>query len=327
MAADVALLGSSSDHGGTIISASPDVHACGIQVARCGDRHACPIPGHGVTEIVVCDPTVFANGRGVARVSDKAGCGATSTTATTAWRIRAEWPADRREDRPVNEPEIEGTKRRLVDAAEKLISERGPAGVSLREITSEAGANVAAVNYHFHGKEGLLRAVCSRRLDPLQDRRTRLLALVEDAAGEAAPSVEDIVHAFVEPAFDLHRRHPRFLRVLSHILVLSLEERAAYIDLEQVRQVVAGFAAALSSALPEVPLPDIVWGLSFMHGALMDTWVRLLEIRAISDGVATYDTEETMMTRLVAFATGGLRALDRQDGRTSPAGGGIPPRA
>ena len=74
-----ALLGSTTDHGGVVITASPDVHACGIKVARCGDKHACPIPGHGVTEIVVCDPKVFSNRVGVARIGDKAGCGATIT--------------------------------------------------------------------------------------------------------------------------------------------------------------------------------------------------------------------------------------------------------
>jgi len=74
-----ALLGSPTDHGGTIISGSSDVHACGVPVARCGDQHACPIPGHGVTAIVTCDPKVFANSLGVAHIGDKAGCGATIT--------------------------------------------------------------------------------------------------------------------------------------------------------------------------------------------------------------------------------------------------------
>jgi len=71
--------GSPTDHGGTITTANPGVHACGVKVARCGDQHACPIPGHGVTAIVTCDPTVFANGQGVARIGDKSACGATIT--------------------------------------------------------------------------------------------------------------------------------------------------------------------------------------------------------------------------------------------------------
>lgn len=81
-----ALLGSRSSHGGTIVTASPDVFACGIPVARCGDRHSCPIPGHGVTSIVVCDPRVFANGQGVARIGDRAACGATiAVGCPTVW--------------------------------------------------------------------------------------------------------------------------------------------------------------------------------------------------------------------------------------------------
>ena len=36
-----------------------------------------------------------------------------------------------------------------MDAALDLLAERGEEGVSLRELTNAAGANVAAVSYHF----------------------------------------------------------------------------------------------------------------------------------------------------------------------------------
>ncbi|MBT2773851.1 PAAR domain-containing protein [Halomonas sp. ISL-60] len=45
-------------------------------VARKGDLHRCPIPGHGTTEIVTGSPSQV-EGQPVARVSDKTGCGAT----------------------------------------------------------------------------------------------------------------------------------------------------------------------------------------------------------------------------------------------------------
>jgi uncharacterized Zn-binding protein involved in type VI secretion len=73
----VARLGDTSDHGGVIISASDDVFANGIGVARLGDLHDCPIPGHGVTPIVTSSEKVFANDRGVARIGDQAACAAT----------------------------------------------------------------------------------------------------------------------------------------------------------------------------------------------------------------------------------------------------------
>ncbi len=41
------------------------------------------------------------------------------------------------------------TQARLLDAALEMISERGEDGVTLRELTDAAEANVAAVSYHF----------------------------------------------------------------------------------------------------------------------------------------------------------------------------------
>lgn len=69
-------IGTVSDHGGVVVSGSYDVSLCGVYVARCGDLHACPRKGHGVTPIVTCSPNVTVNGRGVARQFDVAACGA-----------------------------------------------------------------------------------------------------------------------------------------------------------------------------------------------------------------------------------------------------------
>lgn len=74
--AQVARLGDTSSHGGTIITSAEHVFANGIKVARIGDMHSCPIPEHGVTPIVTGSGSVFAEGAGVARIGDSVGCGA-----------------------------------------------------------------------------------------------------------------------------------------------------------------------------------------------------------------------------------------------------------
>ena len=77
------------------------------------------------------------------------------------------------------------TKNDLLEAAEKLFAEHGFARSSLRAITREAGANLASVNYHFGSKEGLVRAVFARRLEPLNQERLALLdRCLESAAGD-----------------------------------------------------------------------------------------------------------------------------------------------
>jgi AcrR family transcriptional regulator len=52
-----------------------------------------------------------------------------------------------------------GTRAQLLEAAGELFAERGYDGVTGKEICLKAGANTAAINYHFGGMEGLYLAV------------------------------------------------------------------------------------------------------------------------------------------------------------------------
>jgi AcrR family transcriptional regulator len=47
------------------------------------------------------------------------------------------------------------TRQRLLDVAETLFAEHGFAATSVRDITSAAACNLAAVNYHFRDKQNL----------------------------------------------------------------------------------------------------------------------------------------------------------------------------
>ena len=53
--------------------------------------------------------------------------------------------------------ELSGTKRALVLAAGELFAEQGVGNTSVRTIAEQAGANIAAINYHFGSKENLYR--------------------------------------------------------------------------------------------------------------------------------------------------------------------------
>ena len=76
---EIALLNSSSDHGGKIITATAKFTAGGINGVVDGDLHKCPIKGHGTTPITGTSK-VKSNGSKIVRVGDKAGCGATIST-------------------------------------------------------------------------------------------------------------------------------------------------------------------------------------------------------------------------------------------------------
>lgn len=66
--------------------------------------------------------------------------------------------AVRQAARPAGSRQSGGTKARILDAAEDLFVEHGFEAMSMRQITSRAAVNLAAVNYHFGSKEEIGRA-------------------------------------------------------------------------------------------------------------------------------------------------------------------------
>ncbi len=56
----------------------------------------------------------------------------------------------------------EGTKRHVIDAAERLFSELGFAGTSIRDIAVASGVSHPLIQHHFATKEGLYHAVLRR---------------------------------------------------------------------------------------------------------------------------------------------------------------------
>lgn len=113
--------------------------------------------------------------------------------------------------------QVEGdTRLRLVEAAERLIGERGVANVSVRDITTEAGASSASVHYHFDTKEGLIRAVLDSRFAV-----TNLARLQTAAATASLNSVGDLAEAIVRPAF-AYRHAPESTHYMDFVAALLL---------------------------------------------------------------------------------------------------------
>jgi AcrR family transcriptional regulator len=99
----------------------------------------------------------------------------------------------------------------MIDAAERLIADRGIGNVSVRDITSAAGVNTAAVNYHFGTKEGLLEAIVQRHAEQFGDRRAELLHGVPDDELTLRVVVTALVVATAELAADTEHGGRLFL--------------------------------------------------------------------------------------------------------------------
>jgi AcrR family transcriptional regulator len=206
------------------------------------------------------------------------------------------------------------TRTSLLDSAERLFAELGIAGASMRAITRAAGANLAAVHYHFGSKEGLVKAVFSRRLEPLnRNRLERLEALAMTGRGR---DVEGIIEAFVVPPLQMIGREPGG-RAFAQLLARAVMEPGAdsrELVLEQFEEVVSRFTSALEQALPQLSREETLWRFHFMIGSLSFTAGLgfLVEHRT---GVPTpADDPAPVIARLVRFLTGGMEQLPADTG-------------
>ena len=208
----------------------------------------------------------------------------------------------------MSSPQQPDTKEKILDTAEKLFAIDGYSVTSLRSITSEAGVNLAAINYHFKSKEGLLMAVLHRRIDPMNKSRLEKLDALE-AAGE--PGVEPIVRAMLEPALKMKERfgvHGEYaIRILGrlHGDPAGVPDQL-FTDLFQ--EAFRRFTAAFSRAMPAIPEAERHWRLHFVIGAMAHTLVTSLKLEELTCGLCDPSDTDAMVERIVAFATAGLTA-------------------
>ena len=92
------------------------------------------------------------------------------------------------------------TRSQLLDAGLTLFSKYGYDSVTTRQLASEAGANIAAIAYHFGGKRDLYRAVLHQLVEdtePLLGPVAQRMAEGIAAAGADRPALARVVVGFV----------------------------------------------------------------------------------------------------------------------------------
>jgi len=198
------------------------------------------------------------------------------------------------------------TKERILSAAEELFARHGFAGASLRAVTATANVNLAAVNYHFGSKENLINEVFRRRLDQLTE--TRLNAL-KAAKQRPDPTLEGILVAFVEPAFELTRDHQggaAFMRVLARAYAEHDQRLRKFLS-DNYGHVLKAFAQAIAALMPELDKEALYWRLDFIAGALT---YAMSEFGMVKRPANRSEEEHRRQAarEFVRFAVAGLRA-------------------
>ncbi len=202
------------------------------------------------------------------------------------------------------------TRTRILDAAEELFVEHGLDATSMRMLTSRAGVNLAAVNYHFGSKDSLIQEVFQRRLVELNRQRLAALDRVEAEAGSNGVRPSQVLEAFFRPSLELATDTEHGGRTFMQLLGRTYTEPNAFVRkflAEEYAETLQRFLTALYDSLPGVPREEILWRFHFMMGA---TSYAIAGTDALQLFAGKFDDEdpERLMPRLMSFLLGGLRA-------------------
>jgi AcrR family transcriptional regulator len=205
-------------------------------------------------------------------------------------------------------PEAEAATKQLVfNAAERLFALHGFQNVSVRDITAEAGVNLASVNYHFGSKDALLFEIFRRRTTELNRERAKMLHEANDRHG-GKPPVRDILAAlFTPPLRWLDPSNDR--RISLQFLIRARSEGTA-----EIREVLSSdvshlkrFADALIAARSDLPVGEAYWRLHFVLGMIhQNRFMELDRLHVLSEGATREGEIDALLARMLDFAEAGF---------------------
>ncbi len=109
--------------------------------------------------------------------------------------------------RPTKASIIPDTSEVILRAATTLFSQKGINGTTTREIADLAGVNIAALHYHWGGKEDLLKAVYQRVIE-------ELMGLVAKIFENPAVHLKENIETHLGRFHDFFIENPEYARIL-----------------------------------------------------------------------------------------------------------------
>lgn len=204
---------------------------------------------------------------------------------------------------------------RLVQAAHELLVERGLSGIKVLDVAARAGANVALINYHFGGRDGLLDEVVRRVAAQIAQARSARLAELLALSGSELPSAAEVLRCWIEPWLKNleHDNNREVMMLMLHLMFaadveFSRKERL----LESSIEVTSRFVDVLSRIFPAITREQMTWRMLCAIGA---SYLVLGQARPVGWDVLSGGrtqprkaVRQQAMNELVSFILAGLSA-------------------
>jgi len=201
----------------------------------------------------------------------------------------------------------EETKTAILDAAVRLMAQRGIKGVSVRKIQEEAGVNLALAYHYFGSRDGLLKAVMIRTSQGLKEDWERTLAHYEKPAGSGVEP-ETVLSDLFRPVVFLSSVDPDSATVLGQLLV-SPDPKLGLMAASIFQDVFVRFGRHLRGSLPQEVLdPHFQVSLELLTGSLIILLSRAKPKTSMATGTCEIRGERAFLAETVDFCLAGLKS-------------------
>jgi AcrR family transcriptional regulator len=193
----------------------------------------------------------------------------------------------------------ERTRARLMEAALDLIAERGEGGLTLRELTDAAEANVAAVSYHFGGLQPLCDAATEAALERYLDaQQAAVSALTADS------TLEELAAAFGGPMIGALTKGGRDRAVIRIVARRGIDPPAGWDRLDdRFDQIRADVLRILKANLPGMRAPELIFRTRCAAGML--NWLALAPVGEELAGKSEKQAERLLVPIVAGAFRGG----------------------
>lgn len=205
-----------------------------------------------------------------------------------------------------------GTSASIVNAAEILFAEQGFTETTVRQITSRADVNLAAINYHFGSKKGLIQAVAEKFLTPLCTELGAMLDQRQLAEGAGQITLDELLEMLMRTLLIVNRDNVNALAVFMRLLELSYmknqEELRAFL-MTRYNDKLQPFISLLRQDAAPMEDDEFFWRLHFMLGSITFTLSNFHTLHAIEKREFHSGAEvEQILHRMIPVLSSGLQA-------------------
>ena len=204
------------------------------------------------------------------------------------------------------------TAKKIMIAAESLFAEQGFAETTMREITGAANVNLAAVNYHFGSKKGLISAVAEKYLTPLTASLQKAVEEHQAVNPDRIITAEELLEMLMRCLLQLGKSRQFALQVFMRLLELIYmknQEELRDAMVERYGAQFAPFVALLKQDSAIMEDEEFFWRLHFLLGSVVFTLSNFQTLVAIELREFERQAEvERILHRMIPVLVAGLQA-------------------